>query len=391
MDRQVAQDFFSELTEFSKRVFQNLHLPEISPWRRDAWPGAAQPRGAVVHYTADPDFYAVLRWFMDPKWEARASAHAVVGREWTMKLRDLSVGLPRVAALEVPVVQCVPIDMVSWHATWACGETYGIEVCNMGELKLAPDAVELGFVSWQRKDSGSDEWTKPWPGEAVQVFNRWFEPWMPTQVVTVVHLLRAVEAIKGTFQNSWIVGHEHVQGRGTRVANMKGAETYKTDKTDPGLHFPMEWVRAAVFTDEDIKQMPWYLEWKADQSSRLVSDPEWEHLGFALAQRTRWVRAWGNNTDDPKHWPMGGDAAWSSFRNQMRVFPMMVQPFGSLGKLGLRMLGYAVSDVIEEELREVDKQSVWLFQRLSGLDTDMVPGEHTKGALLARLIDRGLV
>jgi len=372
-----AEEFFEQLEEFSTRVFTQMNLPKVSPWGSDSWVDG-MPKGAILHYTADDTIERAVRWFMNQTFGAKASSNVVVGDKKVAWMDAQAGDLPLVRALPVTVLQCRKPRTESWHATWACALTYGIEATNIGELRQQPDGT---FNCWYPKVQGAPEWTTPWKGAApISVFGRWFCPWEPEQVKAIIQVLRHAHALLGTFQKPWVIGHEQIQGNQTRKWDSKNAPHYTTDKRDPGLHFPLEGIREALFDgDVDLDALPWFPQWSANQAH------------WALDQRRAWVQTWANGTTDAVKWAMGVDASWSAFVNHVHVLPSMVGPFGAVGKLALRLLGYHVSDVITEDLDSDDYQTIYLFQRLQGLDTDCQPGPVTRQSLFDRLRDRGLI
>ena len=375
--RRAAYEFFTQLEEFSARVFRKMGLPALSPWGNQCW-DEGKPKGAVLHYTADDTIDKAIRWFMTESFHARASSNVVVSDVKVAWMDMMADGLPLVQALPVTVLQCRRPTQPSWHATWACGETYGIEATNIGELRQMMDGT---FNCWYKRDSVSPEWTTLWRGRApIRVFGKWFCPWVPDQIRVIVTILRHVNALLGTFQRSWIVGHEQVQGNQTRKWESPDAPHYATDKRDPGPHFPLEGIRECVFNgDIEMGNYSWWTQWAQDQAA------------WANDVRGKWLQTWANGTEDPTQWGMDLGASRSAFDNAMRILPSVIDPFGALGKTALRILGYHTSSLADVELDNSDFQSIWLFQRCNGLAADTKPGPNTRAALLARMIDRGFL
>jgi len=315
-----------------------------------------------------------VSWFMREEFDAKASAHVVISDSKIAWMDALASDLPLVSALPVTVLQCRSPDTVSWHATWACDFAYGIEATNIGELRQQPAG---SFNCWYPAAKGLPEWTTCWQGsQAIKVFGKWFCPWESKQVKAIVQVLRHAYAYYGSFQKSWILGHEQVQGNRTRKWDSVDAITYTTDKLDPGLHFPLEGVRESLFNGGvDVDVYPWFQRFSFDQ----------EH--YAVECRMDWVKEWAN---------VGGKffddkAAFSAFQNEIHILPDVIEPFGAIGKLALRLLGYHVSEVTSNDLTNEDYQTICIFQRLMGLTTDCQPGIKTRQALFARLRDRGLI
>ncbi|MCK4857370.1 MAG: N-acetylmuramoyl-L-alanine amidase [candidate division Zixibacteria bacterium] len=355
-------DFFDQLTEFSRRVFRVLDIGETtSPWTSGQFRDG-RPIGAVLHYTAGNDIDKTLAWFME--YQSRTSAHVVVADGWPEGRRELCENLPLIHALPAMVVQCVPPDRVAWHATWANTRCYGIEAVNMGELRRLPDGT---FVSWHRGAPGASEWTRPWEHPSkkpLELFGRWWEPWTPDQLQAIAIVLHEVQESQGMIKPAWILGHENMQGEHTLRYTTGMRVALGTDKRDPGPAFPLEVIRETV-----LESVPMIFS----------TNPL-----FGFVSRSRWIQEWYESVKST-----GEEMLWGEFYESLSNF-VDGPGFGSLGKLCLRILGYHISNVTTDDLTEEDLDSVWIFQRMMGLETDRQPGPKTRRALVERLVDRGL-
>jgi N-acetyl-anhydromuramyl-L-alanine amidase AmpD len=230
-------ELLGQVSDFSDRI-KISGSSGRSPWASGGWPRVPEldleaPEGAVVHYTADADLMAVLRWFLDPGLGAKASAHYVVGAWWTDDLRKLAAGLPLVEALEVPLVEVVSPDRVAWHARSANHTSLGVEVVNAGRVRQVPGTT--GWRRWQPERRGAEEWTSEYDVSqgvpTLQCLDRlhWYAPYQAGQAQVVTRVVAAAaQALRGeAFDPVRIVGHEHVQ----------------RNKQDPGPSFPLELVR----------------------------------------------------------------------------------------------------------------------------------------------------
>lgn len=357
-----ALEFWNQLAEFSKRYIAALgNMNEVSPWGQEKFDGG-RPKGAVIHYTADDDMDRVIAWFNREKYQARVSAHLVVGDRRHGSADKLLQGLPLVEALPVTVVQCRPPRKAAVHATWTNSFLYGIENVNAGELRQK----DKGYVTWQPRDGSAEPWTRVWAGSTyktpVMLSGRFWDPLTDAQIKANIMLLRYLnELYDGQLQPAWIIGHEQVQGTLT-----KGAGGH--DKRDPGPSYPMNEVRDAVFgKDYDA----------------VLSD------SYARGRRNEYVLdlcdALALQSIDPRP---GIKVAWERFESAIRALPGKPE-FGVVGKCALRILGFHVSDPRSQTLDEHDKLSIWIFQKMMGLGTDGAPGPQTKQALVRRLEDRG--
>lgn len=339
-----TEKFFNELAAFSKCVLGKLNLPAETPWKYPGWAEKAErPRGAILHYTADVSLRSVLQWFMAPGMNARASAHVVVGERWDTWLVDLAQAYPRVSELPVPVVQCCSWYDRAWHAKAANHWAYGIEICNMGELRRGADGQ---MVCWR------NEWTSPWGGSAVAMNGRWWEPWRYDQIRAVVMLLRrmAYPAEAGLVR-SLILGHEQVQA----------------NKFDPGPLFPLREVRQAVYDGAALGMALWVQNWSAEQDA------------YMRRQMQKIAVSYTGATDP--------SLALAAVREQV----IKLVDSAQLVRTMLAMLGYEVASMSELALTELDVVSLRVFQRMMGLDVDGVAGPVTRGALRDRLIERGVI
>lgn len=356
-----AKAFFSQLATFSQRYIQ-MEIPRAlhqSPWCYQGFE-VNQPKGAVIHYTADEDLHRVLRWFLVPDYHAEVSAHAVVADRRLGLHDELAVDLPLVQELPATVIQTVPPDHVAWHARWMNRQTYGIENVNAGPLRVSArtdDGKPTGFCTWRSRDRKSQEWTMPWqvPYKTPErIFGQWWAPYTVEQVEANVLLLRYLKQFVPSLSKPWILGHEGVQER----------------KRDPGPMFPLNGVRAAVWDDwKPVGRYDWFRTFEHDPKSG-------ETLRDALVIEHARVLAGATENPSP-------GVAWSRFKSAVEALPGK-PGFGVTGKVGLQILGYYVAD-LDESLDTDELMSVWLFQKMMGLVTDMKPGPITKKALVDRL------
>lgn len=366
-------DFFDQLTEFSRRVFIALNIEETEcPWTSGPFVGYG-PKGAVLHYTSGNEIAKTVAWFMKRKFNARSSAHVVVGDGWTFKMWELCEDLPLIKALPAMVVQCVPPDEIAWHATWTNSFTYGIEAVNVGELRRLPDGT---FVSHHRRSEQAREWTMPWEHhikKPMRLFGRHWEPWSKEQLQAIAMVLWEVQALHGTLEPSWILGHENVQGVDTLRSTTGVRLPFNTDKRDPGPGFPLEAIRNCAVVPSGKE-----LVMRFDT----LADPD-----YGKTLRTKLILDWWQPAERPPD-----ETIWDEFT---KTLPDFVDTpdfgFGSFGKLCLRLLGYHVDDFTTFDLTPADLDSVWIFQRMMGLETDRVPGPKTRRAIVDRLTDRGFV
>lgn len=380
-DKQEAAEFFRQLDVFSERYCKALSLEShISQWGGDAY-DRKTPSGAILHFTADPDFDAVLRWFCNPKFGAKAAAHVVVADRAMGTQAMHAKDLPLVAELPATVALCRPVDKTAWHATWTNGSCFGIECVNAGELRTKDNGQT--FTWWAPKDKASPPWTKPWnPPYKAATFQatRWWDTYLADQLTAVVMVLRYLRALfPDSIRPAWILGHEQVQGVRTRTSN---GSMMLTDKRDPGPTFPLHGIRQATFDDwKPLTHYPWFNFHRAD--------PQWGD-----AERSRIVVAAVQKISGASE-PPDAKVAWQRLTSALTALALKPSdPFGPWGKIGLYLLGYYMPSVERGEYASVDLDtdeltSVATFQRLMGLQVDSKPGSFTRTALVDRLKDRG--
>lgn len=341
-------ELFGQLAEFSARVFDSWGLPSRCEWE-GPWEHAG-PRGILAHYTRGQQLRSAAKWAMDPKFEAKASAHVLVAAQKIEAFAPLERGLPLVKALPVTVLQCVPPTRAAWHATWCNGLCYGIENINAGLLQ---PHVRDGYRYGAQGQHVYQQWREP-----VRLLGRWWEPYTRGQVEANIILAREVLALyPDSIRRPWVLGHEQVQGPDTPGSSRR-------DKRDPGPAYPL----------------PALIEGVAEASTPLE-----DLLGLAhWATDTRYAESVADGVV-LDYWPGPPVSAWLAFEGALKGWPE-AENGRSMNVLeaGLRLLGYDV----EADLA----QSVWIFSRMMGLNGDS-KGISTefKQALIKRLKDRNFL
>ena len=366
-----AEEFFTQLAQFSRRVFEFLGLPNaVSPWVTPAFP-AGQPTGAVLHFTGSRDAYSSALWFMRAELRSNVSAHVIIAPDWPVETRErFGAGLSLIQALPTMVLQCVPPDQMAWHATWCNDRSIGLELVNWGEVRWDP---AIGWVVYPK------QWTQRYYARGAaspqRAWGRCWEPYPAEQVHCAVEMLRWYRRRReGAVREQWVLGHEQVQG----------AATGKTggDKRDPGPLFPLQDVRAAAFSDEGVECAGWLRRYREDPQytaklrAGMVLDWYLAHTAGAVAdQRT------------------GEEAQKRLVRAvyEMSAAPLWEQSFGALGKLCLALLGYHIPRPCDPVLGAADVEAIRVFQRMAGIRGDGKPGYVTRHEVFSRLTDRGIL
>ncbi|SEG52320.1 N-acetylmuramoyl-L-alanine amidase [Bosea lathyri] len=181
--------------------------------------GRLTPRFLVIHYTAGGPSFDTAKYFAKPA--AEVSAHLVVRRDGT-------------------VIQCVPFDVVGWHAgksRWVDragnqiiglnSEAIGIEIENWGPLRRAGP----GWISW------ADEAVEA--GKVIEARHKFGTPdggWEVFTSAQVQATIEAARAICDAYNIEEIVGHDDISpGR----------------KSDPGPAWNMTSFKAKVLGRAD--------------------------------------------------------------------------------------------------------------------------------------------
>jgi N-acetyl-anhydromuramyl-L-alanine amidase AmpD len=357
MDNPTAKRFFEQLETFSYRcrIALGLDGPQ-SPWGEPALAGSA-PKGAILHFTADGRTDNVVKWFTEPKEQAKASAHVVVSDVKCPWAAGLDSDLDLIQQVPVTIVQCRKPSEIAWHATWTNSTCYGIENVNWGELRKNGDQ----FCWWAPKDRASPAWTAPYEGprDPVALFGRYWHPYTTEQLMANVTILRALNGLFATqLTQSWIVGHENVQGVAT-----PGSGNH--DKRDVGPAFPIHELRDAVITGN------------VDALMAANAQPEW---GALWRSKIAYDALLAMGIQGPYD-----GSGWVEFMVQCsKPGP----PSKILVKSMLKCLGYSTGAATMPVIDPDDSASIYLFQRMAGLAQTNTVDSPLRDALVSRLVDR---
>jgi len=380
-DKAQAIEFFRQLDVFSKKYCRAISLEtNISPWGGGDY-DRGKPSGAILHYTADPSLESVVRWFANPKLNAKVSAHVVVDDKSLETIAEHADGLPLIQELPATVVLCRPPDKTAWHATWVNGQCFSVECVNAGELRTQDNGATMTW--WPAKDKASGPWTKVWKmlGKvATFQAGRWWDPFPPDQLAAVVTVLRHLRALfPESLKPGWLLGHEQVQGIRTRTSN--GA-SMGTDKRDAGPTFPLHGIRQAVFDDwKPLTRYDWF--------QRYCCDPKWGDAERARILQAAIPEIYGQSES------LETVDVFQRLHHELTAMALQSSTsFGPWGKLALYLLGYYMPSIERGEYTSLDLDtdeltSVATFQRLMGLQVDTKTGSFTRTALCDRIKDRG--
>lgn len=177
--------------------------------------GALKPQILVIHFTASGPGSDIAKYFTKPA--AKVSAHLVIRRDGT-------------------VIQCVPFNVVGWHA----GESRWIDKAGKTLVGLNSDSIGIEIENWgplKKTGAGWLSWTEQ-PVDASKViearhkFGRPNGGWEVFTGPQIDATVEAAQAICEAYGIEEIVGHDDIApGR----------------KSDPGPAWPMESFQARVF------------------------------------------------------------------------------------------------------------------------------------------------
>lgn len=216
MEDKLSEALLAQINVFSARVLGASGLP--SSGSPNGGSAALRAMGLVLHYTASDSLMGAVKWLCDPR--SNASAHFVVS-ELREPAFDVHMdGLPLVQALPATVLQLRPTNLRAYHATWANRWAFGVELCNVGELRQGADKDHLwapvAGVRWH-KDRG-----------VLKAGERRFAAFAEPQLQAAALLCRTLVKQFG-IDPLRIVGHDMVQGAQTLVEGAAGH-----DKRDVG-------------------------------------------------------------------------------------------------------------------------------------------------------------
>jgi N-acetylmuramoyl-L-alanine amidase len=187
--------------------------------------GALNPKFLVIHYTASGPSFDTAAFFAKPA--ARVSAHLVIRRDGA-------------------VIQCVPFNVVGWHA----GESRWVDRAGMVHVGLNQSAIGIEIENWgplRRTGSGWVSWTEAAvdPGKVIEARHKFGTPqggWETFTEAQVEAALQAARAICAEYGIEEIIGHDDISpGR----------------KSDPGPAWNMGSFKAKILGRDEIGPPTW--------------------------------------------------------------------------------------------------------------------------------------
>ncbi len=338
--REQASRFFDEL-EAASRVSRQAAAgsPGPSPWGDDHWDG---PTGIVIHYTAGGSFRGSVDWLTRPSWQAKASAHVVIGRgreAWA------DAGVNRgglVDALPASVVQLRTVSQTAWHTTWGNAWALGCELACVGEVRSDTQGNLFG---------PNDNWAEKFTDRAslIQSGGRQWQNYTMPQMMTLFQICQYYRALYPAIKRENVVGHEHAQG-------VRTPERVGCDKKDAGIFVDYGMARDIIMGAKPAGAYALRPRQKDDGrapvDSLIASLNGAAHLSAAQLDKE-------------------GAYALASLGCDIR------DPIG-----GARYLDGSIAG---------NARSLYIFQRMMGLTADSKLGPKTAAALAWRLQDRWCV
>jgi len=234
--KQVAQEFFKQWRQFSVEALKILAptcpssppKSKTRPWHPD---GKGFAVGLLCHYTGGLDGVASIRWFNENKENKGSSCSSVVFDTCYKQLEELCIKYPLVNIyLPVTALLIADISYATWHGNWVNSRCFGIENRNLGLLeKRGTKFYRSGKLYTKAKTP-------------IVIRNQWWEPYTKEQIIANINIGRMIRAIQeGLFDPSWVIPHSAIWAT----------------KSDTGSAFPMYNIRAAIFSDTELKDLQW--------------------------------------------------------------------------------------------------------------------------------------
>lgn len=357
-----ALEFFDEWGRFTEEALGWLLLGKcpstpgnkVRPWKV---PGG--PTGIIYHYTGGFDGLASVRWANQSSANRVSSWHCTVLDSRIAKLDGVLSRYPLVSKyLPVTAFLHANIHKGTWHGNWTNSRTFGLENRNVGRLV---EVDGLYGVHRRRKFIPLKDQKR-----AVEIRGQMWESYTREQLIANINIGKMLRMWRGCdFDPSWTLPHSAI----------------KWTKHDTGSAFPIQTVRASVFSPVGVEGLHWLDAYTASATTPfLVSRNEDIQVTEARDEEDgAFTRAYKPLTAQAFDAQAGRD--WRSQLPKVRK--------------NLDALGYHIEfDTPEEELDPALRWAVYIFQMSTKYTTpklvvDGVPGEKTRIALERRLTQFG--
>lgn len=359
--KQQAAEFFSALRQASKEVLDYYSLPldpgnKTRPWKH------GRPIGVTEHFTAGVTWKGAISWLSGAQNQS-SSCHMMILDRKIGEVDSILSKYPILDQLPVLVLLLADLDAGTWNCGWGNSFNFGIENRNAGPLRGTQEA----WTWWPNK------YTKPFPHEKlgkmpVNLDGKWWEPYTYGQIaanIIVCQQLHCLYQDDGGLNPSWFLPHSALSKR----------------KWDTGRAFPFHSVREAVFEQDEIENLFWLHDFKADPMYMDDYEEQADHdflVELAQRQQDRIDEEYGEELDTCLEMPdadlqdLVQAGEWRDELDSVRR--------------ALTKLGYFTGD-FGPTLDETTALAVWQFQKSMGLGTDKIPGTNTQRALHKRLKD----
>lgn len=259
-----AQKFFGQLIDYTQEVAQRLKIGWDAGGRRNyrSW-DAGFPTGFGTHFTASNAAVSKSRPLgripvLFRRFARRSGTpgiHFIAWDNLVPEFEDLRAKYSVFEHLNCDV-WCWGLDVAFYHGNALNGFATGTELRNIGRVKQRPD----GSWGWGR--DAKVDYVGRTPIKIRDLGH--YEPFTRAQIEAVIMLARWQKQLY-PMEPMKFLGHLHVT----------------SNRTDPFPHFPIQFVRDAVFFDDrSLSEMDWLLSFNDDQ------DEFWERNDDHIEEMT---------------------------------------------------------------------------------------------------------
>lgn len=326
------------------------------------WLDPEGPTGMLLHYTGGPDGIASMRWSNENQSNRGSSWHITVLDHRIRELKELVQDYPLVAKyLPVTAFLHADIHKGTWHGNWTNNRTIGIEHRNLGMLSGAAGGRPYRRAGRRKYYTRQDKLP-------IYIRNRFWEPYTKDQFACTINIGKMLRKWRGCkLDPCWVLGHSAIWG----------------SKMDPGIAYPIELVRDAIFSKVPTDRIPWLMNYDSSMSLHigdLVEAYETEELDTARDEDYA-IFEKAYDPIDPIKFDETKGPSWRNHLQEIRS--------------NLRLLGYCIlpADCNEKEAEHDLLTATNIFQysthdpkyKGNKLKVDSIPGPQTRAEILYRL------
>ena len=328
------------------------------------WLDPDGPVGMLLHYTGGPNGIASMRWSNENQDNRGSSWHITILDHRIKELKELTQDYPLVAKfLPVTALLHADIHKGTRHGNWTNNRTIGVEHRNLGMLSGAARGRPY-------RRSGRRKYYTRQDKIPIYIRNRYWEPYTKDQLVCTINIGKMLRRWRGCkFDPCWVLGHSAVWG----------------SKMDPGIAYPTELIRDAIFSDVPAERIPWLMSYDCSMTLPLTELVEELDTTILDTDRDQDYAVFEKIYEplDPLDFDESKGKSW---RNHLREI-----------RANLRVLGYCIlpNDYVED-VNAVEKElytATNIFQysthdpkyKGNKLKVDSIPGLQTRAELIYRL------